>query len=86
MPRPSPRPSRTRPRTRRPFRVLSKGDDGDVEQANEASSNAHAGNLNATEQDAVQAQAGGSGLQAIGQAAKNDQDAFALGLTFQVGA
>ena len=29
---------------------------------------------------------GGSGIQAIGQAAKNEQGAFALGLTFQKGA
>jgi hypothetical protein len=68
-----------------PVRVLSKGDDGDVSQTNEATSNAHAGNLNATKQDADQTQSG-SGLQVIGQAAKNEQDAFALGLTFQVGA
>jgi hypothetical protein len=67
-------------------RVLSPGDDGDVTQTNEASSNAHAGNLNATKQEAGQLQAGGSGLQAIGQSAKNDQDAFALGLTVQKGA
>jgi hypothetical protein len=71
--------------TNEPFRVLSKGDDGDVSQTNEATSTATAGNLNATKQAATQAQ-GGSGLQIIGQAAKNEQDAFALGLTFQVGA
>jgi hypothetical protein len=64
-------------------RVLSPGDDGDVTQTNEASSNAHSGNLNATKQEAGQLQAGGSGLQAIGQSAKNDQDALALGLTVQ---
>jgi hypothetical protein len=67
-------------------RVLSPGDDGEVTQTNEASSNATAGNLNATKQTADQAQAGGSGLQAIGQSATNDQDAFALGLTVQKGA
>jgi len=68
-------------------RVLSPGDDGEVTQTNEASSNASAGNLNATKQTADQEQAGGgSGLQAIGQSATNDQDAFALGLTFQKGA
>jgi hypothetical protein len=71
--------------TNKPVRVLSKGDDGDVEQENEASSTATAGNLNVTKQDADQAQ-GGSGLQVIGQSAKNEQDAFALGLTFQKGA
>ncbi len=69
-----------------PIRVLSKGDDGDVWQSNEASSKAEAGNLNLTEQKADQEQAGGSGLQVIGQEAKNDQDAFALGLTIQKGA
>jgi hypothetical protein len=67
-------------------RVLSKGDDGDVTQSNDVSSSAFAGNLNLTKQDADQEQHGGSGIQAIGQSAKNDQDAFALGLTFQVGA
>ena len=71
--------------TNAPIRVLSKGDDGDVWQSNEASSKAEAGNLNLTEQKADQEQAGGSGLQVIGQEAKNDQDAFALGLTIQKG-
>ncbi len=66
-------------------RVLSKGDDGDVTQSNDASSSAFAGNLNLTKQDADQKQ-DGSGIQAIGQFAKNDQDAFALGTTFQIGA
>jgi hypothetical protein len=67
-------------------RVLSKGDDGDVSQTNEATSDAFAGNLNLTGQKASQEQSGGSGIQAIGQEAKNDQDAFALGLTAQKGA
>ena len=67
-------------------RVLSPGDDGDVSQTNEATSDATATNLNATEQSADQTQSGGSGLQAIGQASENDQDAFALGLTHQEGA
>jgi hypothetical protein len=71
--------------TNAPIRVLSKGDDGDVTQTNEASSDATAGNLNVTDQTAAQAQ-GGAGLQIIGQAAKNEQDAFALGLTLQKGA
>jgi hypothetical protein len=66
-------------------RVLSPGNDGPVSQKNEATSNAEAGNLNATRQNATQAQSG-SGLQVIGQAAKNEQDAYALGLTFQIGA
>jgi ribosomal protein L24 len=68
------------------IRVLSKGDDGDVTQSNTATSNATAGNLNLTKQDADQKQGGGSGIQVIGQAAKNDQDAKALAATFQLGA
>ena len=55
-------------------RVLSPGNDGPVSQTNEATSNAEAGNLNATKQDATQAQSG-SGLQVIGQAAKNERPA-----------
>jgi hypothetical protein len=69
-----------------PVRVLSKGDDGPVWQSNEATSNATAGNLDTTWQSADQEQAGGSGLQVIGQSAKNEQDALAIGLTFQLGA
>jgi hypothetical protein len=68
------------------IRVLSKGDDGDVTQSNTATSNATAGNLNLTKQDADQEASGGSGTQVIGQAAKNDQDATALAATFQLGA
>jgi hypothetical protein len=64
-------------------RVLSKGDDGSVEQTNKATSEADAENLNFTDQSADQTQ-GSGGLQAIGQSAKNDQDAFALGLTAQI--
>lgn len=69
-----------------PIRVLSPGNDGPVSQTNEASSNANAGNLNVTKQTAAQEQAGGSGLQVIGQSATNAQGAFALGLTIQHGA
>ena len=65
--------------------VLSPGDAGSVEQSNDASSNATAGNLNATSQDADQDQ-NGSGIQAIAQSAKNDQDALALAFTLQEGA
>ena len=72
--------------TNTPVRVLSKGDDGDVSQTNDASSTAFAGNLNLTKQDADQKQDGGSGIQVIGQAAKNEQDATALAFTFQDGA
>ena len=67
------------------IRVLSKGDDGDVTQTNTATSDATAGNLNLLGQDADQ-KSGGSGIQVIGQAAKNDQDATALAATFQLGA
>jgi hypothetical protein len=67
-------------------RVLSPGDDGSVSQSNEASSSATAANENTTKQDADQDPTGGSGFQAIGQSASNDQNAFALGLTFQKGA
>ena len=66
-------------------RVLSEGDDGPVRQLNKAESDATAGNLNATEQKASQAQ-GGRGLQVIGQAALSSQGAFALGTTLQLGA
>ena len=67
-------------------RVLSPGNDGSVSQSNEASSNATAANQNGTKQDADQGQGGGSGFQAVGQSATNDQGAFALGLTLQKGA
>ena len=65
-------------------RVLSKGDDGDVEQSNSVDSSAAAGNLNLTGQDADQQ--GGSGTQAIGQEAKSDQSATALSAAKQDGA
>ncbi len=70
-----------------PVRVLSDGDDGSVSQSNNASSNATAGNANGTQQTAGQNQAGaccgGSGTQAVGQSASNDQDATALSATVQ---
>jgi hypothetical protein len=69
-----------------PVRVLSPGDAGSVAQSNEASSDATAANVNGTEQTADQTQAGGPGLQAVGQSATNDQDALALALTLQQGA
>jgi hypothetical protein len=67
-------------------RVLSPGDDGPVSQSNEATSEATAGNLNGTEQSAGQTQAGGSGVQAVGQSAESEQDALALAFTVQKGA
>jgi hypothetical protein len=69
-----------------PIRVLSPGDDGAVDQSNDASSNATAANWNGTKQTAGQAQAGGSGLQVIGQESKNGQFALAGALTVQLGA
>ena len=68
-----------------PVRVLSKGDNGSVEQSNSVDSSATAANLNALKQDADQDQGGkgdkcctGNGIQAIGQEAKNEQDATRL--------
>ena len=72
--------------------MLSKGydgDDGDVSQTNEATSDATAGNANSTGQDAEQTQSGDSckcgtdGTQLIGQSADNDQEATALAVTEQ---
>jgi hypothetical protein len=75
-----------------PVRVLSPGDGGDVEQKNTVDSDATAANLNATKQDASQSQSGrgcecsSGGTQAIGQSAKNEQDAAALSAALQSGA
>src|SRR4051794_2187823 len=65
-------------------RVASPGDNGSVRQSNSVDSDATAANLNGTKQDADQD--GGSGLQAIGQEAKNDQSAGAASSANQVGA
>jgi hypothetical protein len=72
--------------TNTPVRVDSWGDGGSVEQSNSVDSSATAANLNALKQDADQDQAGSGGTQAIGQSAKNDQDAFAASLAAQKGA
>ena len=69
-----------------PVRVLSPGDDGSVSQSNVASSNATAANVNGTTQAASQTQAGGSGIQAIGQESTNGQLALSAALTAQLGA
>jgi hypothetical protein len=69
-----------------PVRVLSSGDDGDVEQSNSVDSDATAANINATGQSAEQASAGGSGTQAVGQEAKSGQDAAAASAAKQKGA
>jgi hypothetical protein len=64
-------------------RVLSPGDDGSVSQSNDSSAAALAANANKTAQSAAQSAGGGSGSgagggsQAVGQAAKNDQNADA---------
>ena len=71
--------------TNTPVRVDSKGDGGSVEQSNSVDSSAAAGNLNALKQDADQDQSG-SGTQAIGQEAKNEQDALAASAALQFGA
>jgi hypothetical protein len=73
-----------------PVRVLSPGDDGDVRQRNDSFAGAIAANKNATGQFAQQAQGdpgpGAVGIQAIGQKAKNDQDAEADAKSIQIGA
>jgi hypothetical protein len=73
-----------------PVRVHSPGDDGDVRQRNNSFAGAIAANKNATGQFAQQAQGdlghGAVGIQAIGQKAKNDQDAEADAKSIQIGA
>ena len=71
--------------TNTPVRVDSKGDGGSVEQANSVGSSATAGNLNLTWQLAGQGQSG-AGTQAIGQEAKNEQDALAASAALESGA
>lgn len=71
--------------TNTPVRVDSYGGGGSVEQSNSVESKAAAGNLNLTWQLAGQGQ-GGSGTQAIGQKAKNEQDALAASAALQSGA
>ena len=69
-----------------PVRVESPGNDGSVSQSNTASSDATAANVNGTAQKAGQTQAGGSGIQAIGQESKSGQLALSAALTAQLGA
>jgi hypothetical protein len=64
-------------------RVLSPGNDGSVSQANNASSQAAAGNANGTTQSAGQGQ-GGGGIQTTGQAAGSKQAADALSSALQL--
>jgi hypothetical protein len=81
--------------TNAPIRVLSPGNDGDVEQTNSVDSEANASNENEAEQSIDQDQSSGSGekccssgtgIQVAGQEAKNDQDALGLSLAAQKGA
>jgi hypothetical protein len=80
--------------TNTPVRVASYGDEGHVSQSNTVDSDATALNANLTKQDADQDQwgskdcgcHGGIGIQAIGQEAKNEQDAAALSFAAQAGA
>jgi hypothetical protein len=71
------------------IRVLSPGDDGDVEQTNSVESEANASNENSAEQSVDQDQSSGSagtGVQVADQKAKSDQDALGLSLAAQKGA
>ena len=72
------------------MRVDSGGRSGDVTQSNSVDSDATALNINLTKQDADQDQWGRkdcgchrTGIQAIGQEAKNEQGAFAGSLAVQ---
>ena len=71
-----------------PVGVDSYGHGGSVDQSNSVDSDATAANLNALEQDADQDQSGGAGIaiQAIGQSAKNEQEALGLSAALQFGA
>ena len=72
--------------TNTPVRVDSYGGGGSVEQSNSVASSAGAGNLNGLYQGAGQGQSGSGGTQAIGQEAKNEQDALAASAALQSGA
>jgi hypothetical protein len=81
--------------TNAPIRVLSEGDEGDVEQTNSVDSEANASNENSAEQSVDQDQSSeggesccssGTGIQVAGQEAKNEQDALGLSLAAQKGA
>jgi len=66
-----------------PVRIWSKGDDGSVSQANDATSSADSTNTAATTQTGSQWQSG-SGVQALGQEAKTWQGSAALSLAAQL--
>jgi hypothetical protein len=66
-----------------PVRIWSPGDDGDVSQANDATSTASSNNTAATTQTGSQSQSG-SGIQALGQYAQTGQAGVALSLAAQL--
>ena len=74
--------------TNAPVRIGSPGNDGAVTQTNASLARAAALNVNLTGQTATQQQGGGlgTGVQAIGQNAYNDQDADASATSTQSGA
>jgi hypothetical protein len=65
-----------------PVRIWSPGNDGNVDQSNDATSHADATNTATPTQTGTQSQ-GGSGVQAIGQESKVGQGAFALSSALQ---
>jgi hypothetical protein len=67
-----------------PVRIGSAGGGGSVTQTNAALAGALAGNLNSTTQSTTQSQAGGGGVQAVGQEAGSKQDATADSTAFQL--
>jgi epidermal growth factor receptor substrate 15 len=78
--------------TNAPVRIGSNGNDGSVKQSNISAAESLAANLNHTSQSATQSQAGGAcgcggtGVQAIGQKADNDQWADSDATSTQSGA
>lgn len=69
-----------------PVGVGGHGSGGSVDQSNDVSSSAKALNLNGLSQGANQGQSGGGGTQAIGQSAKNHQNAIGLSAALQLAA
>ena len=68
------------------MRIKSPGDDGEVDQSNASSAKSAAGNVNATDQSTAQAAGWWDDVlvQAIGQKAGNDQDAWSDAASKQV--
>jgi hypothetical protein len=80
----------------KPIRVLSEGDDGDVEQSNSVDSEANAENSNDSDQSIDQDQSAGSGdtrkccasglgIQVAGQESKSEQSALVASFAIQKG-